>query len=144
MPAEHVSRKIHHCILFRSQNLDFFTKKFLFIQPNFWITSFVNAQSAFHHCTNLIHYCTFCASLHACTLKHALDARWKRRYGIGSQCRESRIAYYRWHDRTIWDTTSEACGGTQDPPQGPLSRGERRVHSSGLGEWQQDNGSKSR
>jgi len=43
--TEHVLRKIHHCT-FQSQKLDFwttfFTKKFLFIQPNFWITCFLS------------------------------------------------------------------------------------------------------
>ena len=48
---------------------DLFTHKFLCIQPNFRITFFVTAQTAFHHCTFrfITGHC-----VHHCTLKQAL------------------------------------------------------------------------
>src|SRR6218665_3119376 len=46
-----------------------FTNKFLFIQPNFRMTYFVTAQTAFHHCTFRVITAHF---VHHCTLKQAL------------------------------------------------------------------------
>jgi len=66
--TEHVLRKIHHCT-FRVQNfrLLFFTKKIIFIQPNFEFCSFrpLDRWSLLHK--TAFHYCTFCASPHVKT-----------------------------------------------------------------------------
>jgi len=71
--AEHVLRKIRHCT-FRSQKLDsnfwttLFTKKCLFIQPNFRMTVFVTAHADSLSSLHIsIHHYTFCASLHVKT-----------------------------------------------------------------------------
>jgi len=50
---------------------DFFTKKFIFNQPNFRMTLFVTAQTAFHHCTFRFFTAHF---VHHCTVKQALVA----------------------------------------------------------------------
>src|SRR6218665_2241839 len=50
--------------------MTFFTKKFLSIQPNFRMTFFVTAQTAFHHCT--FRFVT-AHCVHHCTLKQALN-----------------------------------------------------------------------
>jgi len=48
---------------------DLFNKIFQFIQPNFRMTFFVTAQTAFHHCTFRFITAHF---VHRCTLKQAL------------------------------------------------------------------------
>ena len=72
LPPEHVLRKIHHCT-FLSQTLDsnfwttFFTKKFLFLYPNFRTTFFCHCANSLSSLHIWIHHCTFCASLHVKT-----------------------------------------------------------------------------
>ena len=65
-------KEIHHCT-FRSQKLDskfwttLFTKKFLFILPNFQMTICCHCTNSLSSLHISIHHCTFCASLHVKT-----------------------------------------------------------------------------